>query len=116
MENSGSCLVAQGTTISGDLKVTENTRMDGRITGNLSCGKKLVLGTNARVEGNVEAAEGVVMGEILGNIRVQGTLQLAATARIEGDIIADVLVVEIGAQCDGRCVVRGKSGSSRAGS
>lgn len=115
MENSGSCLVAQGTTISGDLKVTENTRVDGRIVGDLSCRKKLVMGVHARVEGNVEASEAVVMGEVLGSIRIEGTLQLAATARIVGDISADVLVVEIGAQCDGQCTVRGKSRLAGAG-
>ncbi len=102
------CVVSKGTTIEGDFLSSENIRLDGGVNGQLKCEKRLVVGETGRVEGKVEAAEAVIMGQVKGNVSVSGTLHLMGTAKIEGDISAHFLTVEEGAAYNGKCQVGGQ--------
>lgn len=99
------CVIAAGTHIEGDFSSTENVRLDGILRGTLKCDHRLVIGEKGRVEGEVSAAEAVIMGQITGNLTVAGSLQLKSTAKIDGDITAKYLVVEEGAAYNGQCKV-----------
>ena len=99
------CVIATGTHIEGDFSSTENVRLDGMLRGTLKCDHRLVIGEKGRVEGEVSAAEAVIMGQITGNLTVAGSLQLKSTAKIDGDITAKYLVVEEGAAYNGQCKV-----------
>lgn len=109
MENSASCVVSQGTTMEGNFDSPENIRLDGRVTGSVSCGKKLVLGSEGLVEGSIKASEAVVMGTVSGDVSVKGALHLLATAKIAGDVTAGTLKVDEGARYDGKCRIAGNS-------
>ena len=99
------CVVAKGTKIDGNFHSTENLRLDGVITGEVNCDRKLVMGEKSQIEGKVSAAEAVVLGTIKGDIQVKGTLHLKNTARITGNISAKFMIVEEGAQFNGDCKI-----------
>lgn len=99
------CVVAKGTSIDGHFKSTENVRMDGSLTGDINCEKKLVLGETGRVEGKIIAGEAVVMGHVVGELNINGVLHLHSTANIEGDIVAKKIIVEEGARYNGACKI-----------
>lgn len=100
-----SCVVALGTKIEGNFQSAENVRLDGVVVGDLFCDKKLVLGKDGRIEGNVKAKEAVIMGTIVGDIQILGLLHLDRSAVIKGNIQTAALSIEEGASFDGACKV-----------
>ena len=101
------CVVSTGTHIEGDFSSAENVRLDGSLKGTFKCEKRLVVGEKGRVEGQVQAADAVILGQIDGDIVVNGTLHLRSTAKINGDISTKYLIVDEGAAYNGQCKVGG---------
>ena len=102
------CVVSKGTRVEGDFASTESIRLDGAVTGQLKCDRRLVIGEEGSVQGKVIAADAVIMGRIKGDVVISGTLHLMGSAHIEGDIHTKFLVVEEGAAYIGKCQVDGK--------
>lgn len=101
------CLVTNGTQIEGKFTSSDNVRFDGKMKGEMSCTKRLVLGDSAQVEGNVMAQDATVMGNIKGEVIVKGSLHLKSTAFIEGNIQAKTMIVDEGARYVGECKIGG---------
>jgi len=97
--------IAPGTHIEGKFTTLEDLRMDGRLTGEIICQKKFVMGENGHVNGEVECQDSTIKGKILGSIRVKGLLHLLSTAKIEGKIFTKKMVVDEGAAYSGECHV-----------
>lgn len=96
-------LIAAGTEISGDITTTGDLRIDGRITGNVSCTAKLVIGDAGDITGNINCCSGEISGTVQGQVIAKEMLQLNQSALIKGDIEATRFVVEDGASINGRC-------------
>jgi cytoskeletal protein CcmA (bactofilin family) len=107
-ESGATCVIAEGTVIDGKFTCTENVRLDGKIIGDVSVEKKLVMGTTGIVEGIITAANTAVQGHIKGNLKISENLQLLSSAKIDGDIVANSMSVEEGAVYNGKISVSGK--------
>jgi len=97
--------IAPGTHIEGKFTTTEDLRMDGRVTGEIVCQKKFVMGEHGHVNGEIECMDSSIKGKILGSIKVKGLLHLLSTAKIEGKIFTKKMVVDEGAAYSGECHV-----------
>ena len=95
--------VQNGTVITGDLETLGNIRLDGKVVGNVKSKSKAVFGKKARVEGNIHAVNAEIEGQVNGTIEISELLVLKSTANINGDIITNKLVIESGAQFNGKC-------------
>lgn len=100
-------LLANGTSIVGDVKSNGDFRIDGTLKGNLSVKGKLVVGPSGHIEGTVECQNADVSGEIKGKINVSELLMLRATAKINGDIFTGKIAIEPDAQFTGTCSMGG---------
>jgi cytoskeletal protein CcmA (bactofilin family) len=98
-------VISGGSKLNGNFSSSENIRFDGAIHGELSCEKKLVIGREGRVEGDVKAKEAFIMGQVKGNIHISGLLHLEKNAVVRGNILAGVISIEDGAVYDGICKV-----------
>jgi cytoskeletal protein CcmA (bactofilin family) len=96
--------------ISNDLKIigeglkiiSQGTlQVDGEVEGGVA-GAEVIIGEQGRVTGTVTAERVIVRGRISGVIRAM-TVALQPSARVEGDIHHMSLVIEQGAEFDGRC-------------
>jgi len=96
-------LIAAGTEITGDITTAGDLRIDGHITGNVSCTAKLVIGDGGDITGNVNCCSGEISGTVQGQIIAKEILQLNQSALIKGDIEAMRFIVEDGASINGRC-------------
>ena len=85
----------------GNFSTTESIRMDGHLVGDLTCGKKLVIGNEGSVKGKVKAQEAVVMVVVEGELHVEGMLHLKEHARVSGAIRYGKLQVDQGAVLEG---------------
>jgi cytoskeletal protein CcmA (bactofilin family) len=76
-------------------------QVDGEVEGDVG-GAEIIIGEEGRVTGTVAAERVIVRGRISGVIRAM-TVALQPSARVEGDIHHMSLVIEQGAEFDGRC-------------
>lgn len=97
--------IAPGTHIEGKFITSEDLRLDGKITGEILCYKKLVMGENGHMNGDVVCEDSSIRGKIMGTLKVKGLLHLLATARLEGKIMAKKMVVDEGASYSGECLI-----------
>ncbi|MFN4083624.1 MAG: polymer-forming cytoskeletal protein [Bacteroidia bacterium] len=95
-------IINAGTTINGDLASEGDLRIDGTITGNVNVKTKLVLGSSSNIKGNIQATNCDISGEVKGNITIAELLTIKATAKINGDIQCTKLIIEAGAEFNGK--------------
>jgi cytoskeletal protein CcmA (bactofilin family) len=94
-------LLASGLTVTGNLVSEGEIQIDGAVEGDVS-GRRVALGENARVKGEIIADEVLIRGEVIGRIRALA-VELARSARVKGDVWHTSLSIESGAQLDGLC-------------
>ena len=99
-------IVNVGTTITGDLNSDGDMRLDGNVKGYISSKARLVLGPTSKVDGDIKAANLEVSGEVNGNIYVSELLTVKSTAKINGDIVSNKLIIEAGAEFNGKCSMK----------
>lgn len=99
-------IINAGTTILGDLNSEGDMRIDGTVKGYISSKARLVLGPTCRVEGDIKAANVEISGEVNGNIFVSELLTVKASAKINGDIVSNKLIIESGAEFNGKCSMK----------
>jgi cytoskeletal protein CcmA (bactofilin family) len=89
--------------IGQDLKIrTEGTlQVDGEVEGRLDA-TEVIVGEHGKVTGTVVAERVIVRGTLAGEIRGV-TVALQASSHVKGEIHHVSLVVEQGAEFDGRC-------------
>jgi cytoskeletal protein CcmA (bactofilin family) len=95
-----------GTRIQGDLASEGDLRVDGSVQGNIDVKTKLVLGQSAHVKGNIAAQNCDISGVVTGNVVVSELLTIKATAKITGDITCSKLIIEAGAEFNGKSAMK----------
>lgn len=103
-----STFLSAGTVVGGGLKAPAYARIDGSITGDVEVAEGLILGENAQINGNVSTGELVIYGTINGNINVR-SIEIGATGKVSGDIVTNALAVETGGIYNGRLVMNTKA-------
>lgn len=109
-------LIGGGTVFDGDLTSPDTIRIDGTINGNCTCEKKLILGPEGHVKGNISAQSVILSGKVDGDITTHAKLVLLSTAKICGNITAGSLVIDEGACFDGRCTMTASVSDNSASS
>jgi cytoskeletal protein CcmA (bactofilin family) len=96
-------LVALGTVIVGNIGSQGNIRVEGTVEGSLDSQKRIIIGESAKVNGDVKAGDVEISGQINGDIYCSESLFLKKTALINGDIYTKKLIIENGAEFNGKC-------------
>jgi cytoskeletal protein CcmA (bactofilin family) len=99
-------IINAATTIVGDLNSEGDMRIDGTVKGYITSKARLVLGNTSRIEGDIKAANLELSGEVNGNVYVTELLTIKSTARINGDIVSSKLIIEAGAEFNGKCSMK----------
>jgi len=86
--------------ITGDVTSKGEIHLDGYVQGDIHC-ISLVLGENARLEGNVVAEKVVIGGRLIGSVQAR-LVTLQAKSRVEGDLFHQSLAMEHGAYFEGK--------------
>ena len=108
-------LINSGTEIIGDIISNGDVRIDGLLRGTVHSKAKLVIGATGMVEGDIKAQNADISGQIKGNIAVDDLLTLKGNSKISGDIITKKLIVETGAEFNGKCQMRNDTSVRNAG-
>lgn len=96
-------ILANGTTLKGDIISDGDFRIDGTLLGSIQSKAKVIIGTTGVVEGEIKCANGDFSGVIKANVIVTEVLTLKATSKLAGNIQIGKLSIEPGAQFSGSC-------------
>lgn len=96
-------LLGQDIEIKGNITALSPIRLDGTLSGGLTCSDALIIGETGVVRGDIRCGSVVISGEVEGNITVGHLAELLSSARITGDIKAPPggVSIDAGAQLDG---------------
>ena len=114
-------LIAQGTTITGDIISEGDFRIEGNIQGNLKTPGKVVIGKTGLINGTLKATNADIEGKFSGKLIINDTLSLKSSAHVEGEVAVGKLAVEPGATFNATCTMKGsikelnKGGATTAG-
>lgn len=100
-------IIAQGTTIVGDIVSKGPFRIDGSIEGNVKTPGKVVVGKSGSIIGTLQGDNADFEGKFSGKLHLTGTLSLKSTAQIDGEVIIGKLAVEPGATFNATCSMKG---------
>ena len=94
-------LIAAGLTIEGKINGKGHLRVAGKFKGDIHVEGDLHIDTDAKVEGQVNADQVIVNGDLQGNIENARHVELKQGGSVTGDIKAASLVVAVGARMRG---------------
>lgn len=100
-------IIGPSVKVEGDFIGDGDVIVEGIVLGNLKTKNHLMVGKDAKIQAEVEAASAYIAGEVHGNITVIGEIELTASAKVKGDIATSLLSVEKGAQVNGRISMNG---------
>jgi cytoskeletal protein CcmA (bactofilin family) len=104
----------KGVKLEGTLELGGTFRIDATVKGNIISGHSLILGENAKVEGQIEGNLIVVGGRFDGVILAKGRVEIQAKGVVTGEIHSPCLVIEAGGIFDGRCHMLASSEGTRS--
>lgn len=107
-------VLATGITVTGDIETDGTVRIDGRLNGSIRRAGSVIIGSDAVIQGGVNAAEIVVGGTIQGNIIAVERVELQATAVVNGNIEANSVLVHEGSSVNGKFNVRSRDLAPRS--
>lgn len=103
MENPAINLIANGTTIEGNITSNGDIRVDGSLKGTMTTKGKVIVGSSGRIKGEVHCKNFEVEGSIDGKVFVQELLSLRSRSKLSGEITTNKLAIEPGAHFTGKC-------------
>ena len=89
--------------ITGDINVSGNIIVFGKVTGDIVSTGIVNTAKGSRVKGNIKAKSTNISGEVSGNIEVENKAVLGSTCTLNGNIEAAIITIEEGAKFDGLC-------------
>ena len=96
--------VGSGTVVTGEATFKAMMRIDGHLSGRISSSSgTLVVGTNGKVDANIEVAVATIHGIVNGDVIATQRLELGRAAKVNGNIQSPSLVIEQGAIFEGSC-------------
>ena len=105
MESPARNLIGHGTIIKGDIESSGDIRIDGRLIGSLKSNGKVVIGQTGLLEGDLTCKQTEISGTIKGTIKTEDLTALKSTAKVEVELTTKQLLIEVGAQFTGKCVM-----------
>ncbi len=91
--------------ITGSINFKGELSFDGRLKGGDIKGHTLTVGTNAKIEGNIEAEALALHGAVTGDVLVTEKCELKGSANLVGSLTTKRLVMDEGATLIGQAEI-----------
>jgi cytoskeletal protein CcmA (bactofilin family) len=88
--------------VKGDIIGTEDLLIDGSVEGLIQLdGRKLTVGTTAKLTADINARDVVVYGYLKGNVRAKGRIEIKKDGSVIGNLTTAQIMIEDGADFKG---------------
>ncbi|MGQ0506626.1 MAG: bactofilin family protein [Myxococcaceae bacterium] len=95
-------VIGQSNLITGTLTADEDLTVRGRVEGELTLSRTLIVEPSGVVKANVAVKNAIVSGVVVGNINATESVELTREGRMVGDIRAPRVIIVDGASFRGR--------------
>ncbi len=96
-------MVGADATIHGPIELKEGIIIYGHVLGDIITEGPIRIAKGASVKGNISGSDIQVGGNVTGNVSANGLVVLGEKCVMNGDIIYKKLLIEDGAQFEGKC-------------
>jgi len=114
MNNDSSSTISQGCLIEGNITVSGCLKIEGKINGDITCDKDIIIGETAEVDGNITTVNLQIAGLFKGNANISGECLISSTGVVYGDLIVDTLNVNGGANVNGSISMKSEEGENES--
>jgi len=109
-------VVGQNSKFHGTISTRGSLRIDGTVDGNIENAEGVVIGQNGQINGDINSQSVIVGGKVIGNITAASTIEIHTGAHVAGDLKAPQFSINPGAFFEGNCTMpaptEGKPGVS----
>lgn len=98
-------MIGEEAVVHGDVVLKGGAIVAGKVYGNLRTDGPVRVTRSATIRGDVTASEAFVGGTVEGNVSATGRVVLRSGSSVKGDVVYRQLVIEEGAQFEGRCEI-----------
>lgn len=105
MESQTRNLIGNGTVIKGDIDSSGDIRVDGHLIGSLKSNGRIIVGQTGIIEGDLVCKQAEISGTVKGTIKTEDLTALKSTSKVEVELNTKQLMIEVGAQFTGKCVM-----------
>ena len=102
-------IISSGVVIEGKVTSNGNVRVDGIVKGDITAQGNLTVGEHGSIEGQLTGDTVSIGGKVDGTVNAKEKLVLESKAVLKGDLITKILIVEAGANFEGRSSMSGQS-------
>ncbi|WP_375585650.1 polymer-forming cytoskeletal protein [Cyclobacterium xiamenense] len=96
--------LGKGSSLEGSVETNSDIRVDGKIIGDITTSKTLVVGPMGEVVGKIRAHTVVIAGQVFGDIFSSGVVVIEASGYYEGKVTSDSISIHTGASIVGSIV------------
>lgn len=107
--------LGSGTIYEGKLNFQGSVRIDGMFTGEVQSEGTLIVGKDAKVQGQIWVGQLVLSGNFQGEVMAHKKVVLHKTAHLLGSLNTPVLVIEEGAVIEGQVTMNSKLKDDKKG-
>jgi cytoskeletal protein CcmA (bactofilin family) len=105
-------ILTSGCHFNGKLYCRGSSRIGGKIEGQIISEGILVIEEGATILAEVKADEVIIQGKVNGRLEAKIRAELYPQSRFDGDIYTPVLVINEGAQFNGRSIMSAAAGAT----
>ncbi|MCQ2286364.1 MAG: polymer-forming cytoskeletal protein [Bacteroidales bacterium] len=96
-------VIAEGTTLTGNIITSGDCRIDGTMKGNIQSNAKVIIGANGMIEGEIICKNLEIEGKVKANVNVGELLSLRSSSMLVGNVVVGKIAIEPGANFVGNC-------------
>ena len=102
--------IGKGMRIEGTMEFDGAGRIDGKFKGEIKGNGTLLVGEEAKIEGDISVNDAIVSGEIRGVLTAKSKVELRPPAKMLGDIHSPTLIINEGVVFEGNSVMTKQGG------
>ena len=108
-------IIGRNAVIRGQVGGSGGLRVDGRVEGGIEVADDVVVGEHGCVCGDIKAKSLIISGSVTGNVDCEGALRIEATGQLVGDVRVQSLNVTDGGVFQGRSEMATRAGTQADG-
>ncbi|MCA1582392.1 MAG: polymer-forming cytoskeletal protein [Acidobacteria bacterium] len=112
---SGATVLGAGTRFVGELFGDEDIVVNGRFHGTLRVDRRVTIGPDGDVEGEIYARQVIVGGRVKGDVHAAERAELTSSGAVEGSVHAPKVVIAEGARLEGSVAMSGEKAAPASG-
>lgn len=93
-------IIGEDMNVEGDINSSNSIRIDGRVVGNITSQKLIIVGEKAEIKGDLSSKNIIVFGKLIGNVTAT-EVQIKKTGTIHGNISVQAIEIEMGGKYNG---------------